>query len=293
MINWENYEEYMMMHTDGELSAAEEQELMSFLYEHPELQSELTAFSMSKMIPDTTIIYTKKDTLLQPATEKKVIAFPVWKKYAVAAGVAAILFLSFYKLTTDATEPTTTVAANTQPAVNTTPIGNTENNTAATAATEQNTAPAAQPQQQVAVAGTPTNTIYTRSIATPKAINKDRSTGNNAASNQAVAAVTTMPAEPIGKVVPAEMIAWKNNPDFSAPVVTNLPPIAINIYEGDETTGNSLIDKLPIDELKKKGIESVATAMANGYDKVNAIRQEISGSVISLKIEKRKLVVSF
>ena len=89
------------------------------------------------------------------------------------------------------------------------------------------------------------------------------------------------------------MVAWKNIPDFSAPAVTNLPSVAINIYEEDETTGNSLIDKLPIDELKKKGIESVATAMANGYDKVNAIRQEISGSVISLKIEKRKLVVSF
>lgn len=291
MINWENYEEYMMMHADGELSAAEEQELMSFLYEHPELQSELTAYSMSKLIPDTTITYAKKDTLLQPATAKKVIAFPAWRKYSVAAGVAAIFFISFYKLTTNSTDNTTPIAVATQPAA--TPQNNIPNNTPATTTPENSTPVAAQQQQAIAATSTNHNTNPNTYTVAPKTVIKGRNNSYNTTAKDAVAAVTPITTESIGKVIPAEMVAWKNIPDFSAPAVTNLPSVAINIYEEDETTGNSLIDKLPIDELKKKGIESVATAMANGYDKVNAIRQEISGSVISLKIEKRKLVVSF
>ncbi|MBL7692694.1 MAG: hypothetical protein JNM41_13970 [Flavipsychrobacter sp.] len=301
MINLENYEEYMVMHADGELSPSEEQELMNFLYEHPELQSELTAFSMTKMIPDTDIVFEKKDALMQPVEGKKVIAFPVWRKYAVAAGVAAIFLVSYWKLHTGSTEEMTTVAAVTTPPAATTPAApatnptenttsqqNTDNtnniNNATPAPINRTETPA--PQQKTMLAANTTKSDRVKQM--------DRVTGaKNTNYETAVAANTTIATEPISPVEPAEMIAWKNQENFSEVFVTNVPPASIYMHEGDERGTQSIIDKLPIDELKKKGMENVASAVATGYNKVHALREEISGSAISLKIEKRKLVISF
>lgn len=298
MINLENYEEYMVMHADGELSPSEEQELMNFLYEHPELQSELTAFSMTKMIPDTDIVFEKKDALMQPVEGKKVIAFPVWRKYAVAAGVAAIFLVSYWKLHTGSTEEVTTVAAVTNPPAATTPVTPTENptenniptqntnNTNNTTAATTNTTETRAPQQKTMLAANTTKHDRVK--------HADRVNGvKNTTHARAVAANNTVATEQINPVVPAEMIAWKNQENFSEVFVTNVPPASIYMHEGDEKGTNSIIDKLPIDELKKKGMEHVASAVATGYNKVHALREEISGSAITLKIEKRKLVISF
>ncbi|MBE2289376.1 MAG: hypothetical protein IAE95_07460 [Chitinophagaceae bacterium] len=298
MINLENYEEYMVMHADGELSPSEEQELMNFLYEHPELQSELTAFSMTKMIPDTDIVFEKKDALMQPEEGKKVITFPVWRKYAVAAGVAAIFFVSYLKIHTGSTEEVTTVAAVTNPPAATTPaspVTNTTvnptpeqnaNNTDNTVPATTNTTETQAPQQKTMLAANTTKPDRVKHI--------DQVTGvKNMTHETAVAANTTIATEQINPVVPAEMIAWKNQENISEVFVTNVPPASIYMHEGDERGTNSIIDKLPIDELKKKGMENVASAVATGYNKVHALREEISGSAISLKIEKRKLVISF
>jgi hypothetical protein len=298
MINLENYEEYMVMHADGELSPSEEQELMNFLYEHPELQSELTAFSMTKMIPDTDIVFEKKDALMQPEEGKKVIAFPVWRKYAVAAGVAAIFFVSYWKLHTGSTEEMTTVAAVTTPPAATTPeapatnptenitsqqnTGNTNNTTPAPVKTTETPAP----QQKTMLAA---NTVTPNSVKQMDRV----SVAKNTTHETAVAANTIKTTDQISPVEPAEMIAWKNQENFSEVFVTNVPPASIYMHEGDERGTSSIIDKLPIDELKKKGMEHVASAVATGYNKVHALREEISGSAISLKIEKRKLVISF
>src|SRR5437762_2829903 len=97
MVTWENYEEYMIMHADGELQVAEERALMAFVEAHPELKSELAAFDTIRFTPDTTQVYADKAALLQPIPAKRVIAFPVWQRYSVAAGIAAIIFISVLK----------------------------------------------------------------------------------------------------------------------------------------------------------------------------------------------------
>ena len=51
MISLENYEEYMILHADGELQPAEEQELMAFLDAHPELKAEMTAYDLTRLSP--------------------------------------------------------------------------------------------------------------------------------------------------------------------------------------------------------------------------------------------------
>ncbi len=288
-----------MMHADGELKPAEEQELMSFLFDNPELQQELAAFSMSKLIPDTELIYDKKAALLKPVPGKKAVPFPNWKRYAIAAGVAAILFISFYKFTTDTDDTTPVIAATetVKPAATATP-GN-----EATAAADP-----VKKEIQNDHTTAPVTTITTVQQNTTRSAHAPKTTSTVASVKEPRKGINqwnipqTEPSHPIvvravtkafEDMQPTEITAYNNEKTFSPEPVTNVPALAIQIQEEGETPRSSLIDRLPIDDLKKKGMENFATAMANGYDKVNALRQEISESTVSLKIEKRKLIVSF
>ncbi len=275
MVTWQNYEEYMMMHADGELKPAEEQALMSFLYEHPELQHELAAFSMTKMIPDTTVTYAGKEKLMKPTGGAKRIAFPVWQRYAVAAGVAALLMVTSYKIYITGND-TTAVAVNT-PA------------TAAPATT-----PAVVPAQP-AVARAPKESVA--AIVTPEphivparpAKNRQHAVKVRTVSAQQAPAAMAHTA-PIERM-PAEYIAFANNNEIFLPqAVTNVPPVAI--YISEEGKQKHFLDRLPIEDTKKQGIENVATALASGIDKVDAIRQGLNEG-FTLKVEKRKLILSF
>ena len=288
MITWDNYEEYMMMHADDELKPVEEQELMNFVFQHPELQNEMAAFTMTKMIPDTTLIYTQKATLTKPEYSSKIVPFINWKRSAVAAGLAALVCFSIYKLT----EPpynTGDIAS-----INTT-INNTTNNYNNTPANNETPA-AAMP------AITPSSTKIASNYAAT--ILPDSKTANVAAQTQAppqlngnnnVAAATsttnTLTKDAIDRIEPTfAALATDEKNNFSV-AVTNLPDVAIYIDNGQTT--QSFLDKLPIDELKKEGMENVASALASGYHKVNAIRHSLSASSISLKLQNKKLTVTF
>lgn len=297
MITRENYEEYMMMHADGELSPAEEQALMSFLYEHPELQHELTAFSMTKLIPNDDLVYTRKVTLLKPAGGAAVVPFAPWKKYAVAAGVAAILLFGTYRIVYNEVRHTPDIAATTDVPTSHTPATTVPaQQVAAATPAAGNTATEPATIKEEAHTGTQVPATH-RAIAQAHQLT---STLNAAVANQNMGEKNNRNRQelaaiekPINQVKPAEMIAWENNTKNLTPVVTNVPPAAIYVYEDNEETKQSIVEKLPIDELKKEGMENVVTAMANGYDKINAIKKELSETVVSFKIEKRKLVVSF
>jgi len=294
MITRENYEEYMMMHADGELSPSQEQELMSFLYEHPELQHELTAFNMAKLIPDDNLVYTRKVSLLKPEGSAAVIPFAPWKRYAIAAGVAALVMLGGYNIWNYTIDESTAVVATrdgdtthrpaegavainkvpeTIPATSVTPV---EVKEPATIITDE--------KQKTAIKGLAK--VEPGKMANAKQLAAAQDVHANAT---AIAANET----PINTVKPAALVVYKNIPEISSAVVTNVPPAAIYVYEGNNETKASIVDKLPIDELKKEGMENVVTAMANGYDKINAIKQGISETVVSFKVEKRKLIVSF
>lgn len=269
------------MHADGELTPDQEQKLMSFLFDHPELQSELTAFSMSKMIPDTTIVYTAKDELLKPTGDKKVIAFPSWQRYAVAAGVAAVFFISFYRFTGNIQDNAGTGAAVANPTpAPTAPIP--ANPIQAPAVQTKNETAPATPQLAAA-----TTTKKTRTHNTPVTPAHHEPTENNTAAPSGFAVATTN-IEPLS----TDGIRISNEtPEIIATAVTNVPVAAINI--NNDNYRETLLDKLPLTDTKKEGMKNVATALASGYDRVNAIRQDITGSSITLKVEKRKLIVSF
>src|ERR1700749_308533 len=99
MITRENYEEYIMMHVDGELQPAQEKALHNFLDQNPDLKNDLRAYQLTKSTPDNAIVFTAKRSLLK-APEKRVIAFPVWVKYGIAAGIAVILFTTVFRFIT-------------------------------------------------------------------------------------------------------------------------------------------------------------------------------------------------
>lgn len=291
MITWDNYEEYMMMHADGELKPAEEQALMNFVFEHPELQNELVAYTMTKMTPDNTLTYTQKATLTKPEYTTKIVPFINWKRSAIAAGVAALVCLSLYKFAVQPND-TTDVAGINNP-INTTIVNNTNNNTnnnsaandEKTIATVTNTTPyIATINDKVATLPTRKTEILAKSTQTPVSIKKDKEITT-------ALAINALNKDDIDKIEPIYATLSTDEKNNFSVAVTKLPDVAI--YTDNEQTTQSFLDKLPIDELKKEGMENVASALASGYDKVNAIRHSISATSISLKLQNKKLTVSF
>lgn len=84
-VNMENYEEYILMYVDKELSKAEVDALMNFLEKHPELKTELKAYEATVVTTTDTISYPEKDQLLK--TAPKAIRLGNCKYYAAAACV--------------------------------------------------------------------------------------------------------------------------------------------------------------------------------------------------------------
>lgn len=84
-VNMENYEEYILMYVDKELSKTEVDALMNFLEKHPELKTELKAYEATVVATTDTINYPEKEQLLK--TAPKAIRLGNWKYYAAAACV--------------------------------------------------------------------------------------------------------------------------------------------------------------------------------------------------------------
>jgi hypothetical protein len=103
MVNMENYEEYLLLYADGELSAAELKELEVFISQHPELKDEMDIYAATKLVPDEAMVYTGKEQLLKIAP--RTIALQSWWVYGAAAACIGILLMVGLNRQ-DSTEPT-------------------------------------------------------------------------------------------------------------------------------------------------------------------------------------------
>lgn len=114
MVNKENYEEYMMLYADRELTAKQEQALMAFVQQHPELQQELDMYAATRLQPDEHIVFADKDSLLKEETTKKAIWLSGWKQYAAAACVviAIAIFMLNKQHPANDQQPSITIADN-------------------------------------------------------------------------------------------------------------------------------------------------------------------------------------
>jgi hypothetical protein len=50
---------------------------------------------------------------------------------------------------------------------------------------------------------------------------------------------------------------------------------------------------LPLEDIKKRGMEKFAGAIAATYNEINTMKQDLSDKTISVKVHKRKLIISF
>jgi co-chaperonin GroES (HSP10) len=118
MVNMNNYEEYILLHADGELNEAETKDLLAFIARHPELQGELDMYMDTKLMPDTTVVYEYKEQLLKKET-KTIVLGNKWIYSATAACAALVLVFIFMNKNNDNGQ--TTIAGNTTQPVDTVP----------------------------------------------------------------------------------------------------------------------------------------------------------------------------
>lgn len=289
MVTMDNYEEYMIMHADGELQPQEEQALMDFLAAHPQLQGEMDIYSSIRLEPDTNVVFAAKDKLLKPVAETKVIPMPWYRNYAVAAGVAAAIVIvavaMMHNGNNNAVEDAGSQLAANKPAAHSNMPQNAATVTAAPA-----TATTTPLQQEATPAnGTPAQPVtqagqghYVAAHKDPKPHTADNAVVNNSNRHMQAALVEMRQGE--YKVLDVAT----TGPEPLAIASATLPAI-----ETAPETKETWFDKLPLDEQKKKNINNVATAIANGCEKISSLKDNASRIGFSMRLEKKNLIVSF
>jgi hypothetical protein len=72
-INKNNYEPWLTLYLDNELTAEEKNEVEKFLFDHPEFRSELEALYMTLQVPELPLSFPDKDILYKkPGTETSI-----------------------------------------------------------------------------------------------------------------------------------------------------------------------------------------------------------------------------
>lgn len=271
----------MMLYADGELNAADEKDLMAFINAHPELKKELAAYGRTRLVADDTQVYEHKSTLLKPQPAKR-ISLVQWSRYGMAAGIAAVIILSVLKLSqqgrkaeTVATKTPTTRPKNAEPMEHKASSATKDTN----AVNLRAIATATSPKSPAAVQHKPLIAAKTQPAVKKKA---EPVTGQQLASREKDN-VDRMPV-----VVPMPVPARH---DTSARTI-EIPSVAFVVTEGEQDK-TSLLDKLPIEDTKKEGLETAAGAISNVYQKAVTVKDNILGKNFSVKVEKRKLTISF
>ncbi len=280
MVNKENYEEYMMMYTDGELNEAEIKALMAFVNEYPELSKELEAYTATKLLPDTKLVYANKEALLKtlPASGRN-IGMRTWWMYAAAAAV--LLFaITIIKQGGDAID--SPVVANTQteqPASTQTPVINNtiqkDSNTeelhstpASSVANENAIAKAKSKKQKVK------SPIIENQIEEPKIVKEE----TIAPVQQPVYKTANEPVQ--------ELIAQQTTQPNSIEETTSAPVETIN--NEPQKQKKRLLDILPINKNKKEGVNMIANALTK---RIENVTENLKDTDVKLKIGNKEIFI--
>lgn len=292
MITLDNYEEYIMMQADGELQPHEEQALQVFLNDHPKLKAEMALYETVRLTPDHSLVYGQKESLMKPLPEKKVIAMPRFRTYAIAAGVAAIVVITLLGIQQAGNDNNNSVAkvetTTTQQHTTQAPIASNIPAPAASATDNSNTTGQQTTTNQIQVVKTQAvahHNINTKNSGLPTTTAK---TNNNA-----IAAASSRHQE-----MSSQQLA-----DMKPLPVTHKEPEALQLASVAEYTQPNIeteakptwFDKLPIEEQKKKNLNNVAMAIANGCEQISELKENISkrSRGVSFKVQHKNLIVSF
>lgn len=284
MVNLENYEEYMMMYADGELNEAETKALMDFVAANPELAKELEAYSATKLVPDTTMVYANKDQLMKaPPAGGRTIGMRTWWMYAAAAAVLLFAVTIFRQGgdTPDSPAVASNTPASTQP-VSTQPTQTSviENKTEKDSNREE---------------------LHSNPVSP---VNHENNIANAKSKKQKVKTVIEeQPKEEIRiakeeKTIPApQQPAYKPENEPVQQVIAQQTEKPNKAEEANETTEElnqpqkqrrRLIDLLPISKNKKEGASMIASAVTK---RVENVTDNLKDTDIKLKIGNKEIFV--
>ncbi len=293
MVTAENYEEYMILSADGELSAEEERELMAFLELNPALKAEMDTYASLKLVPDEELVYTDKQSLLKPETNKQIFIPRLYRSYGIAAGILLLIGSSYIIFEKSQRNPIETNNVATLPVKDTN-----QQNTKIVITDSQKTqpiTPAPQPTNiQVAIKST---TLASTHKNNPKELIKPlrqapvqvvpKQANENLVARVERSALTSLP------MMDAQQIANTHTlkTDILNFMTTESEPI-VAALSADEKR-RTFIDKLPLTEVKKEGLAKVSGSVINTYNQIHSLKKEIESTNVTLAVRNRKLIISF
>lgn len=284
MVNMENYEEYMMMYADGELNEAEIKALMAFVDAHPELRKELEAYTATKLLPDTTLVYANKEALLKtPPASGRTIGMRTWWMYAAAAAVLLFAII-IIKQSGDAIDSPVVVDTQTeQPAssqsTHTPVINNTiqkDSNTEelhsipANSVTNENIV-----LKKSKVKNQKSKTVFEeKTVEEPKIVKEETFTPVQ----QPVYKTANEPVQ--------EVIAQQTTQPNSIEETTSAPVETIN--NEPQKQKKRLLDILPINKNKKEGVNMIANALTK---RIENVTENLKDTDVKLKIGNKEIFI--
>ena len=280
MITWDNYEEYIMMQVDGELSPAEEQELNSFLEQHPALKAEQAAYALTRVSADESVVYTNKELLVKQVPAKR-IALPHWQRYSIAAGVAALICISVFRFM-NRTDNTATIVALSD-TVKTAAI-HSQNAVAAVPDTLNTVVPAKAPVREQAGINAGKNETAVKNTV-PHTGNKN----NNIAEPEMIVQGRPEPINMDAITLPD----LKKMPVTTATTAPELLTIPTNEPVAVADKHKSFIDRLPLDEANKKQVAVIAGAVAGAYEQVSGAKESLEGNKVRIRVHNTGISINF
>ena len=282
MITIDNYEEYMMMHADGELTPHEVQDLMDFIKRHPELEKELVAYQQLHFAPDASVVLIDKEKLIKPLPAKKVIAFPIWLKYSLAAGIALLIFIGAFKFGSNKKEGNELAVKDTMKS------NITVQHNHPTTIPDEPVTPKLLPLVTNKKANKPQIDRTIKAIATAHKTIRHNAiiphTENDINPKPLVAELTSLPIANVNNIHTEPDTRLVHGPK-------EIPELTIQTES--KLANNILWNMLPMTEIKKKQLEHLAGALAEAYTDISSPDDGESDKAVSVKLHKRKLTISF
>jgi HAMP domain-containing protein len=262
----ENYEEYLLLHADGELSEAEEKALDAFMTEHPEVRKELELYMAAKVQPEMGMVYEGKEQLLRKPAR---VAPLQWRSLAAAAAVVAIVGLGVWKWLQPNTTNITVVQVN--------------NNTINTTAPKDTFTRKQEPAREAVAANqqaVPERKAIVPSLR-PKTHHDVLKQPKTEVQRESLAGIQVASLKPMAGVTVS-----------AAPKAIDVSVPAVQLPEAEESESNEvnsgLLARLPI---KQEGIGAIANAVNSKIEKVKSIKDNFKNTDLSVRVGNKELFV--
>ncbi len=93
-INQNNYEEWLMLYMDNELSSEQKMNAESFIASHPGIKAEFEVFNKTKILADKEIIFPNKELLYKRTEKVRIVQMRWWTKFSYRIAAAVVLILA-------------------------------------------------------------------------------------------------------------------------------------------------------------------------------------------------------